>query len=118
MAAVQSGNPETLEGVVRRQRAHLLRELHSLTEARRQAPSAVVELLITAAELHIRADLGVVDAAERNLEPELAGLQASSSGPGSTGAAAADAAAPDPAAPDPAAAGTARSAGRAKSAGG
>jgi DNA-binding PadR family transcriptional regulator len=73
MAAVQAGDPETLDGVLRRQRAHLLRELHSLAEARRQAPSAVVELLITAAELHIRADLGVVDAAEKNLEPELAG---------------------------------------------
>lgn len=71
MAAVQAGDPETLDGVLRRQRAHLLRELHSLAEARCQAPSAVVELLITAAELHIRADLGVVDAAEKNLEPEL-----------------------------------------------
>ncbi len=29
-------------------------------------------LLITAAELHIRADLGVVDAAEKSLGPELA----------------------------------------------
>jgi DNA-binding PadR family transcriptional regulator len=72
MAAVQAGDPETLNGVLRRQRTHLLRELHSLAEARRQAPSAVVELLITAAELHIRADLGVVDAAEKKLEPELA----------------------------------------------
>ena len=72
MAAVQSGDQETLDGVLRRQRAHLLRELHSLAEARQQAPSSVVELLITAAELHIRADLGVVDAAEKNLGPELA----------------------------------------------
>jgi DNA-binding PadR family transcriptional regulator len=79
MAAVQVGDPETLDGVLRRQRAHLLRELHSLAEARRPAPSAVVELLITAAELHIRADLGVVDAAEKNLEPELAGMNANSS---------------------------------------
>ena len=59
MAAVQAGDPETLDGVLRRQRAHLLRELHSLAEARRQARPAVVELLITAAESHIRADLGV-----------------------------------------------------------
>ena len=69
MAAVQAGDPQTLDGVLRRQRTHLLRELHSLAEARQQAPSGVVELLITAAELHIRADLGVVDAAEKNLEP-------------------------------------------------
>jgi hypothetical protein len=75
--------------------------LHSLAEARRQAPSAVVELLITAAELHIRADLGVVDAAEKNLEPELAGTNRNS-----------------PKAPRPgtaAAAGTTESASRAKS---
>jgi len=78
MAAVQAADPETLEGVLRRQRAHLLRELHSLAEARRQAPSSVVELLITAAELHIRADLGVVDAAEKRLEPELAEMNKSS----------------------------------------
>lgn len=74
MAAAQTDDPETLAGVLGRQRAHLLRELHSLAEARRQAPSAVVELLITAAELHIRADLGVVDAAEKNLKPETAGV--------------------------------------------
>jgi DNA-binding PadR family transcriptional regulator len=88
MAAVQAGDPETLDGVLRRQRAHLLRELHSLAEARRQAPSAVVELLITAAELHIRADLGVVDAAEKNLEPELAGMKRNSPKARRTGAAA------------------------------
>jgi DNA-binding PadR family transcriptional regulator len=91
MAAVQAADPETLEGVLRRQRAHLLRELHSLAEARRQAPSSVVELLITAAELHIRADLGVVDAAEKRLEPELARLTKSSPKSRRAGAAAAGA---------------------------
>jgi DNA-binding PadR family transcriptional regulator len=88
MAAVQVGDPETLDGVLRSQRALLLRELHSLAEARRQAPSAVVELLITAAELHIRADLGVVDAAENSLEPGLAGIKGNSLKARSTGAAA------------------------------
>jgi DNA-binding PadR family transcriptional regulator len=106
MAAVQAGDPETLDGVLRRQRAHLLRELHSLAQARQQAPSAVVELLITAAELHIRADLGVVDAAERNLEPELVGMKTNSPTATRTGPAAAGAAT----------AGTTRSASRAKSA--
>ena len=106
MAAVQAGDPETLHGVLRRQRAHLLRELHSLAEARRQAPSAVVELLITAAELHIRADLGVVDAAEKDLEPELASMTKNSPKARPTGAAEAGAAA----------AGTTGSASRAKSA--
>ncbi len=70
LAAVQAGDPATLDGVLRRQRTHLLRELHSLARAREAEPSAVVGLLITAAELHIRADLGVVDAAEKTLEPD------------------------------------------------
>ena len=78
---------------------------------RRRAPPAVVELLITAAELHIRADLGVVDAAEKNHEPELAGTKRNSPKARRTGPAAAD-----PAAADAAAAGTTGSAPRAKSA--
>jgi DNA-binding PadR family transcriptional regulator len=69
MAAVQAGKKNTLDGVLRRQRAHLLRELRSLADARAQSPSEVVALLITAAELHVRADLGIVDAAEQTLEP-------------------------------------------------
>jgi DNA-binding PadR family transcriptional regulator len=73
MAAVQAGDPDTLDGVLRRQRAHLLRELHALSEAKKQEERPAMDgLLITAAELHIRADLGVVDAAEKALEPELA----------------------------------------------
>jgi DNA-binding PadR family transcriptional regulator len=67
MAAAQAKDQQTLDGVLRRQRTHLLRELRSLTEARAQSPSDVVALLITAAELHVRADLGVVDAAEQTL---------------------------------------------------
>jgi DNA-binding PadR family transcriptional regulator len=67
MAATQAGDQQALDGVLRRQRAHLLRELRSLAEARTQSPSDVVALLITAAELHVRADLGVVDAAEQTL---------------------------------------------------
>jgi DNA-binding PadR family transcriptional regulator len=67
MAAAQAGDQQTLDGVLRRQRTHLLRELRSLAEAKTQSPSDVVALLITAAELHVRADLGVVDAAEQTL---------------------------------------------------
>jgi DNA-binding PadR family transcriptional regulator len=111
MAAAASGDQETLDGVLRRQRAQLLRELHSLAEARQQAPTAVVELLITAAELHIRADLGVVDAAEKNLEPELASKRNSRKA-GRTGAAAAGGEA------DAAATGTTGAASPAKSAAG
>ncbi len=64
MAAVRSADPATLPAVLSRQRAHLLRQLHALAGAR---ATAVESLLITAAELHIRADLGVVDAAEKTL---------------------------------------------------
>jgi DNA-binding PadR family transcriptional regulator len=67
MAAVQSGDQDTLAGVLRRQRAHLLKQLHALVQAREDRRAAVDALLITAAELHIRADLGVVDAAENSL---------------------------------------------------
>ncbi|HZR48992.1 MAG TPA: PadR family transcriptional regulator [Streptosporangiaceae bacterium] len=67
MAAVRSGDPAMLAGVLSRQRTHLLRELHTLAEARRIGPSAVDALLITAAELHTRADLDVVSAAEQSL---------------------------------------------------
>jgi DNA-binding PadR family transcriptional regulator len=70
MAAARSGDQSKLDNVIRRQRAHLMKELHSLAEARAHASPGVVALLVTAAELHIRADLGVVDEAERRLVPE------------------------------------------------
>ena len=72
MAAVRSGDPVTLSSVLSRQRACLLRQLHALAEARATSTTAVESLLITAAELHIRADLGVVDAAETTLATDLA----------------------------------------------
>jgi DNA-binding PadR family transcriptional regulator len=77
MAAVQGGDAAMLQGVLRRQRAHLLLELRSLAEARRAAgrnagvSGTTDALIITAAELHITADLGVVDAAEKALTPEV-----------------------------------------------
>jgi len=68
MAAVRAADPDTLPAVLSRQRAHLLRQLDALADARATASTTAVEsLLITAAELHIRADLGVVDAAEKTL---------------------------------------------------
>jgi len=70
MAAAQTADPALLAAVLRRQRAHLLTELRSLADAKAAASrSPVVALLVTAAELHVRADLGVVDAAERDLTP-------------------------------------------------
>ena len=71
MAAVRSADAATLPAVLRQQRAHLLRQLHALAAARATTSTTAVEsLLITAAELHIRADLGVVDAAEKTLTTE------------------------------------------------
>jgi DNA-binding PadR family transcriptional regulator len=72
MAAARAGDAQTLARVISQQRTYLLRELHSLADAQAlSSPSPVVRLLLTAAELHARADLGVVDAAEQNLGPEV-----------------------------------------------
>jgi DNA-binding PadR family transcriptional regulator len=74
MAAAQLGDPALLAAVLRRQRLHLLTELRSLAAARDAAAgSAVRALLVTAAELHVRADLEVVDAAEHDLAPDALG---------------------------------------------
>ena len=75
MAAVQSGDAGVLDGVLRRQREHLLRELHGLAATRSGQLSAVEELLVTAAELHVRADIGVVNAAEQSLSVQPASAQ-------------------------------------------
>ena len=81
VAAAQAGDPATLAAVLRQQRVHLLTELRSLADAAAAASgSPVTGLLIKAAELHVRADLGVVDAAEHDLTPDvLAALRARSS---------------------------------------
>jgi DNA-binding PadR family transcriptional regulator len=85
MAAARSGDPATLSAVLGRQRAFLLRQLHALAEARRvTSPTAVESLLITAAELHIRADLGMVDAAETTLTTDPAVVDIQQSAPGMT----------------------------------
>src|ERR1700733_1864784 len=85
MAAVRSADPATLPAVLSGQRAHLLRQLHALAEARAPPPATAVEsLLITAAELHIRADLGVVDAAEKTLTTNPAAPASEQSSPGVT----------------------------------
>jgi len=68
MAAVRSAAPATLPRRAQPAARHLLRQLHALADARAvTSTTAVDSLLITAAELHIRADLGVVDAAEKTL---------------------------------------------------
>ena len=94
MAAVRSGDPAVLAGVLSRQRVHLLRELRGLADARALGrPSAVESLLIDAADLHIRADLGVVDAAEKTLTPDVLTALGRESGPGAAPSAAAPSAA-------------------------
>ena len=84
MAAVRSGDPATLPAVLSRQRTHLLRQLHALADARATTTEAVESLLITAAELHIRADLGIVDAAEKTLTTAPATAVTGESSPGLT----------------------------------
>jgi DNA-binding PadR family transcriptional regulator len=81
VAAAQGGDRAMLAAVLRRQRLHLLTELRSLAAAREAAAgSAVTALLVTAAELHVRADIEVVDAAEGDLTPDvLAALRLSAS---------------------------------------
>jgi DNA-binding PadR family transcriptional regulator len=65
MAASRHPDPEVLRGVLSRQRHHLLGELRSLAQLRHpDVQDPVVDLLLTAAELHVRADLDLVDAAE------------------------------------------------------
>ncbi len=85
MAAVRSGDPATLPAVLSRQRTHLLRQLHALADARSTTTTEAVEsLLITAAELHTRADLGIVDAAEKTLATGPATPATARSSPGAT----------------------------------
>ncbi len=89
MAAAQAGDAALLTAVLRQQRAYLLAELRSLAEARAAASAPIVGLLVTAAELHARADLGVVDAAEHDLTEDvlaaLSGGQRSGTGLSGTG---------------------------------
>ena len=83
MAAARATDPAALTAVLSRQRAHLLRQLHALADARAATPATAVEsLLITAAELHIRADLGVIDAAEKTLATDRATAISELSSPG------------------------------------
>ena len=86
MAAVRSADPAVLPGVLSRQRACLLRQLHALADARGTSTTAVDSLLITAAELHIRADLGVVDAAEETLTTAVTGQSSPGQIPSQTAA--------------------------------
>jgi DNA-binding PadR family transcriptional regulator len=81
MAAHRTANPATLTAVLTNQRTHLLRHLHALADARTASPTPVETLLITAAELHTRADLDLIDAAEKTLTTTPATTTASGQAP-------------------------------------
>jgi DNA-binding PadR family transcriptional regulator len=86
MAAARAAGPAALTAVLSRQRTHLLRQLHALADARAATPATAIEsLLITAAELHIRADLGVIDAAEKTLTTHPATTTTATTGRSSPG---------------------------------
>lgn len=66
LAATHLPDPGAVEGVLRRQRAYLLRQLHALAESRRDTEREDLDHLVAAsAELHLKADLAVLDLAER-----------------------------------------------------
>jgi hypothetical protein len=65
MAAGRSRDPVAVTGVLARQRAYLLSELRSRAEFRRDSgDEKVAGLPLAAAELHVRADLGLIEATE------------------------------------------------------
>lgn len=76
-AAARVGDAAVLRGVLSRQRACLLQELHNLGELERQTRDgeATVALLITGAKLRVRADLGLVEAAEEKADELVAAHQ-------------------------------------------
>jgi DNA-binding PadR family transcriptional regulator len=84
MAAAQAGDPVTLAAVLRHQRVYLLTELRSLAAARSVAAGPVMALLVKAAELHVRADLEVVDAAEHDLSPDALAMLRIPAAPGAS----------------------------------
>jgi hypothetical protein len=66
MAASRDPDPKVLRGVLSRQRLHLLGKLRGLAQLRApELQDPVADLLLTAAELHVPADVSLVDAAEQ-----------------------------------------------------
>jgi DNA-binding PadR family transcriptional regulator len=71
MAAARSRDESALPGVLSTQRSHLLGELRDLAELRRvKRNDQVARLLITAAELQVRAQLQFIDVAEDEMLTE------------------------------------------------
>ncbi len=68
LAASHLPGPDGGRDVLRRQRTYLLRQLHSLAQAPRDGDQDPLGALVTAsAELHLRADLALLDLAEQQL---------------------------------------------------
>jgi DNA-binding PadR family transcriptional regulator len=68
MAAARGGNPALVRRVIGTQRSYLLRELRNLETLRREPNlDPVAGLLLTAAALHVGADLTLLDRAENDL---------------------------------------------------
>jgi DNA-binding PadR family transcriptional regulator len=68
MAAARTGSESIVGDVIATQRLHLLRELRTLEQLRREpAHDAVVRLLLAAAARHVTADLAFLDDAEAAL---------------------------------------------------
>lgn len=67
LAASHLADPDAVPGVLRRQRAYLLRQLRAVSQQQHD-PDAdpLAALVAAAAELHLRADLALLDLAERS----------------------------------------------------
>lgn len=65
MAAARTGRPSAIHELIGRQRDYLIGELHNLvTLARQPAPDTVSLLLVDAAQLHLQADIKLLDRVE------------------------------------------------------
>lgn len=68
LAAVQTGGRGLALDVIARQRAYLLMQLRAVAQERHEDRTELVAALVTtAAEMHLRADLAILDAAEQQL---------------------------------------------------
>lgn len=65
LAATHLPDPDAVTDVLRRQRTYLLRQLHALAQTRQTGGDPLGALVTASAELHLRADLALLDLAEQ-----------------------------------------------------